>query len=139
MTTDQPTLRERLQAGPGSRELSDAFLLEMGCKLKELGRVGGDYPTSVAIDPSGKRMKRLDCSQSTDDALAMVPEGYYPLIACGNMWDGRTGLSIEPSSVGIELRSVQGTSEFHAKATGNNPLPRAICLAILSSKEADDE
>ncbi len=132
MTTDQPTLRERLQAGPGSRELSDAFLLEMGCDRPNAGVIPSRYDDWYL---DGEYLGDIDPSQVTDDALAMVPEGWRIVTACQATGPGR---SKDEWALTLGILDPQSLDFEHmVKGSSAGGLPCAICLAILAAKEAD--
>ncbi len=138
----QPTLRERLQAGPGSRELSDAFLLEMGWSYKRMDRAtlakyGLQYRGDVRIywwfDPSGNHVQnrdRPDPSQITDHALAMVPEGWRVYVMQQEM-------AKQGARWFVGLDQIFGCLSVSSDWVGGegDGLRRAICLAILAAKE----
>ena len=122
----EPTLRERLQAGPGSRELSDAFLRELGFHAH-----GPAYARVWTRSfPNGEEeIRDLDCSQVTDHALAMVPEGLtYDVDATVP----EAGVDFGLHKPNRAMRLTVGTAYGDKKTQ----LCRAICLAILAAKEA---
>jgi hypothetical protein len=68
MTRDE--LKAALKAGPGSRELSDEFLLAMGWY-----RISDSH--DFLMPPGGYKVSRQpNPTLNTDDALAMVPDGW---------------------------------------------------------------
>jgi len=108
-----------LQTGPSSRELSDRVLRECGW-INDLSRYRGKLQLLHAwYDSDGNFVPdRPDPTQSIDDALALVPDGY--------VW---------------ELQAVKTKDvleyQFMAMHLGIASTPAAaICIAIL--KEAED-
>lgn len=114
-----PNLIERIQAGPGSRELSDEFLLARGYR-KEQPSAWSD-PVGVWFSPNPENIYpfRLNPTLNTDDALAMVPEGW--LIE-----------EISDYHAAGWYCSLARNLNFSTMAQANGPtLPLAICAAIL--------
>jgi hypothetical protein len=130
MTSDNTALIAEMEAAEkGSRELSDRVLLALGYAFvpsKNVWRRPGDD-----MDYGGW----LDPSESIDDALAMLPEGWrWRLELCR---DGAFLAHLfhpNPTRHHIATGSGEGTKIMR----GPN-LCCVACAAILKAKEADNE
>ena len=87
------TLIERVIAGPGSRELSDEVLLACGwTRREEPLTVLDGVPQAVAIiwaDTDGRRVFEAPSpTESIDDALRLVPDGWFWRVGRSTLYAG---------------------------------------------------
>lgn len=137
------TLEQRLAEGPGSREL-DARLWWLfnrrAASIAYWNAATGkphDLPDNFDDLPKGLGRAGIEAaaphlSTSVDDALAMVQPaipGYVLDISMIYDTDGPTNALVK----------YIGPLMHTATAVGKNPLPRAICLAILRAHKAKEE
>ena len=120
-TPDHTNLITALQAGPGSRELSDQVLayLDYEFHVGTGGNIGADC-WMPGYHPRG-----FSPTQSIDDALTLVPEGLTLKI---------TVRPADPGYAHIEGWYPLKPIDFKCYAT--TPA-LAICIAILRAKEAE--
>jgi hypothetical protein len=137
MTSDNTALIAELEAAEkGSRELSDRVLLALGwVTFREYGFIWwGKNKRS-----SGPEDDRPSPSESLDDVLAMVPEGWQ--------WTG-SNRAPKPHAG----RAYIHNRELHFTGLGAAPNPAyrgfeataatpalALCIVILQAKEADND
>lgn len=126
-------LQQRLAEGPGSRELSDEFLLAMGW-----GHFDPKSPVNMPeawVAPNGDLSRpdeRPNPCCSVDDALAMVPESMgYDVGTAGVDKEGRRKYHAIVSYFVFE----QGRENYFVAKSYSAPC--AICLAILRTKEKE--
>ena len=130
------TLAKRLEAGPGSRELSDECLLAVG--WNEPYRDEGNTKVPF-LTPKGHRWRVAvdgplpDPSRNLHDAVTwMVPEGcFLDIKGCENFQ-----VHCDPDWKGYKP---MGRRIPFAKAPSRNDLPRAVCIAGLRAFEAMKE
>jgi hypothetical protein len=121
------TRREKLQAGPGSRELSDEFLLAMGWKAEIRAKTHHPRVTDTLWHPNDVLHGFWEGAQpnptlDTDDALALVPDGWRIEYIQQNQ-DGSFELLLTD-----DLPSRTHNPQKVVKAL---TLPLAICVAAL--------
>lgn len=137
--TAELSIAEQLERGPGSDDL-DAGLY---CWLKgyrEWSMHGhhndrGGWLTYSYLTGTGKRITSRSApprySRSVDDALALVPGGW--IVAELRQWI-RTPSNEPYWTCGLSQHAMP-CDFVRVEACGDNPLPRAICLAALQAKE----
>lgn len=144
--TAKLTLAEQLERGPGSRELSDEVLLWLGWSTREFNSPGHGTVGHTWIMPGGGEPNpemnirvhviRPSPTESVDDALVLVPEGWR-VHECRESDNNSWRIMICNKS----LMPVNSRISRTNWVSGDNPLPRAICLAVLRAKEhlAEDD
>ena len=119
-------IRDLEDATEGSRELSDRVLL--ACGWANIVTATGDV--LWRLPPSEEwKFPPPNPSQSLDDALALVPEGWWYSLRSPNdivPYD-KFEFSIQPPSQ---------TAAFAVEADGSTA-PLAVCLAVLKAQEQD--
>lgn len=135
-------LKRLEEAEAGSRELSDAVLLacgwtfyQGGVQMAITGAGGGLVDVWTPPNPTGESPRlysgdRPSPTQSLDDALGLVPEGWI----VGNLG--------QKDSMGwhCELKKGYQTSYSGVEIGHNIKSPAlALCIAVLKAREAEEE
>ena len=122
-------LLERLYAATeGSRELSDEVLLALGWRRKE-----GPYSQPAMwwkppFEPSTWRERRPNCTESVDDALSLVPEGWHWTAGNSRTWSGD-----------VQSRASIFRPDIHGYIRADAPTPAlALCIALIKAHEAKE-
>jgi len=124
-----------LEAGPGSRELSDRVLVALG--WRECAEDAPGYPDGTLTiwrrpDSSICRTARPDCSRNLQDAVDLVPDGMF-----GSVQFGCERLPATDTNV-AELCGLKD-GRYGPLCEAEAPTPAlALCIAILRSIPAPD-
>ena len=128
------TLIERLEAGPGSRELSDECLLAVGWRVSTVNGITTWY------SPRGLShgiLRYPDTSQNLQDALDwLVPEGWHvSFLAAGDRDMGVNNTNRYPRcSVSPNLNNDEGWKRGIAVCEKAATPALALCAASLKAR-----
>ena len=141
MPSLKPLIAELESAKEGSRELSDRVLLACGWRYEKIKRgigfSGKPKLEDAWLDPTrvpwtgAVKSKRPSPTESLDDAVAVVPEGWEWGIGSG--WSHKS--AARPPIAQLVYLDMSTGKQTTITENGNTPV-LALCIAALKTRDA---